>query len=575
MKTNFKKTMSVLLAVLMLAGIFSVTAFAAVYNVTIAAGSAAGSTLKTGITNDMLSIKTNSSGKFNLPDEPYFERENYVQDGWTKTAGGGGTLLAFGASQTVRNNTTKFYPHWRQAVFTFTFNPGNYYDETDPNNFSDAGMTQVKELTMTTDGTDAQPIILPGAMYTREGYEQTGWCTAKSNNGTGTRLEFGSVYDKTLTKDVTLYPFWKPIVYTVRFEGGAYGVGTAQEVEVAYGKTTRAPGEIFTREDYTQIGWSTVENSDVVELALNANSSKIDGDTIFYPVWRKNIYASTVTTDELKFGIVCIDYATPEAQEITITNTGNVTLDYTLPVTDKYNISIVNGDLSLEVGQSVTISVQPRPSLAIANYAEDLLFAASKAPANVTVSVTFKVVNHSFGRHVSNGDATYTKDGTKSAECLNKCGTKDTIDDPGSMKKYSADNNTVEGLLSKYEHHRTVRFTAFGSGTDDKENYLTKRFRPVSWYVNDDFNGEFEDDYDVVYTHTTFGEYTLTIHYVEEELDATTGEWVETGVVDEKSFDYSVGTTEEEEKEVVMPNTILKLIFNVFAKLLSLLGIGG
>lgn len=214
MKTNFKKTLAVLLAVLMLSSVFSVTVFAAVYTANIDAGTAEGSTLKaeladgTPITPDMLSIETNNSGKFNLPNEAYFEREDYVQDGWTKTAKGTGTLIKFGASQTIKNNTTKFYPHWKQVVFNVTFGPGNYYDENDPNNFADASMTQVKELVIKTDGTDAQKVILPDAMFTRDGYVQTGWCTAKSNNGTGTKFEFGSEYTGNITKDINIYPFW-------------------------------------------------------------------------------------------------------------------------------------------------------------------------------------------------------------------------------------------------------------------------------------------------------------------------------------------------------------------------------
>ena len=68
---------------------------------------------------------------------------------------------------------------------------------------------------------------------------------------------------------------------------------------------------------------------------------------------------------------------------------------------------------------------------------------------------------------------------------------------------------------------------------------------------------------------------TLTINYVEEEYNEETGEWVATGVTDEKTFDYVVGTNEYEEQEIVRPNTILSIIFGLFAKLLSLLGLGG
>ncbi len=578
MKTNFRKTLAVLLAVLMVASVFSVTVFAA-YTSTIQAGSAAGSTLKatledgTPITDDMLILTTDASNKFNLPGEAYFEREDYIQDGWTKTANGGGTLIKFGASQTVKNNTTKYYPHWKQVVFNVTFGPGNYYDANDPNNFTDASMTQVKEHVIKTDGTDAQKVILPGAMFTREGYEQTGWCTAKSNNGTGTKLEFGSEYTAKITKDISLYPFWTPVVYDVEFVGGEFGVGTSQSFEVSYNKTVKAPDAIFTRDGYSQIGWTTVENSDEIELALNVLTPKITDDVTYYPVWRKDVYSATADATTVNFGTSCIDYSNPGAQNIVVTNDGNAPLEFTLPTDENYNITLVDGSLSLLPGRTFTVSIEPVSNLPIGKYNKTFVFDCDKDVADIEISVSFKVVNHSFGTYKSNNDATYTADGTKTAECLNGCGTKDTVADLGSMKVYSIDNNDAKGLQDSYVHHRTVRFTAYGSGMDDAEGVVGKRFRPVAWYVNEEFNGEFENGYDVTFTHTLFGEYTLTINYVEEQLDTATGEWVATEVVDTKTFDYTVGTTAEEEQEIIRPNTILSIIFGLFAELFKLLGI--
>ncbi len=578
MKTNFKKSLAVFMAVLMIASVFSVTAFAA-YTAKIDAGTAEGSTLKatledgTPITDDMLSLTTNSSNKVTLPSEAYFEREDYVQDGWTKTAKGTGTVLKFGSSQTVKNNTTKFYPHWKQVVFTITIGAGSNYDATDPNNYTDASMTQLKEVVMKTDGT--QEITLPGAMFTREGYVQTGWSVSKNNNGTGVKYELNSVYDKKITGDVELYPYWTPIVYKVTFAGGADGVGTAQEVEVDYNKTTKAPGAIFTKLSYSQIGWATTENSDTVEVELEGTTPAVLGDITYYPVWLMNVYDTTISTDSLSFGSVCIGYDSISTQDVTITNKGNTTIDVELPATPNFNIVVKSGSLSVEADGSVTLSISPANDLPIGNYAEDLVFSCGIAEAEVAVSVNFKVVDHSFGMYKSNNDATYSADGTKTAECLNGCGATDTIVDLGSMKVYSADNNDAVGISDSYVHHRTVRFTAYGSGMDDTEGVVGKRFVPVSWYVNDEFNGEFENGYDVVFTHTLFGEYTLTINYVEEEYNEETDEWVATGVTDEKTFDYTVGTTAEEEQEIIRPNTILNLIFGLFQELLKLLGLGG
>ncbi len=569
MKTNFKKTLAVFLAVLMLTSAFSVTAFAATYTAQILPGTAEGVTLKDGITEDMLTI-TSSSTRAPLPSEAYFEREDYIQDGWTTTASGGGTLLKFGSSQTI--NKKKFYPHWKQVVFSVIFSAGNYYDANDPNN--------AVEHVIKTDGTDAQPVVLPGAMFTREGYVQTGWSTAKSNNGTGTKLEFGSTYSSKITKNVNLYPYWEAITYNVRFEGGAYGVGTAQEEEIAFGKTVKAPGEIFTREGYIMLGWATTEDATEVELGLGATSEKIQSDVTYYPVWMKSIFAVNVSVDTLKYGIKCIDYPVIDAQTVTVVNEGNVPLNYTLPTTSAYEITVKSGSLNLKPGQTLVLELKPLNNLPVANYAENLVFACDEESTSFIITASFKVVNHSYSTYKSCGDATYQADGHKEASCLNGCGTIDRIIDAGSMKEFGAEYNDAKGLASSYVHHRTVRFTAFGSGMDDTEDYLTTRFRPVSWYVDDTYNGEFTDNefengYEVTFTHTIFGEYNLTINYVEETLDATTGEWVETGVTDTKTFDYSVGTTAEEEQEIVRPNTILNIIFGLFRELLKLLGLGG
>lgn len=571
MKTNFKKTLAVFLAVLMLTSAFSVTAFAATYTGQILPGTAEGVTLKAGITEDMLTI-TSTSSRAKLPDKAYFEREDYEQDGWTTTANGGGTLLKFGSSQTI--NKKKFYPHWKQVIFSFIFSAGTNADSTDPNN--------ALQHVIKTDGTDAQPVVLPGAMFTREGYVQTGWTTSKA--GTGTKLEFGSTYSSKITKNVELYPFWEAHKFAVNFEPGAYGEGEVQVLEATFGKTVVAPGEIFTRDGYTMVGWATSEDATEVELELGATSAKIEDNITYYPVWVKSIYSVKLSSETLKFGIKCIDYPVVDAQTLTITNEGNVTLRYTIPTSANYELVIKSGSANIQPGESLVIEVKPLNNLPIANYAEDLAFVCQEESVSFVIPASFKVVNHSYSTYKKCTDPdyqpTYQADGYKEASCLNGCGTVDRIIDEGSMKVFGAEYNDAEGLANSYEHHRTVRFTAFGSGMDDTENYLTTRFRPVSWYVDDTFNGEFTDNefengYEVTFTHTIFGEYTLTINYVEETFDATTGEWVETGVTDTKTFDYSVGTTAEEEQEIVRPNTILNIIFGLFAKLLELLGLGG
>ncbi len=447
------------------------------------------------------------------------------------------------------------------ASYTVTFKPGRNANE--------------QTLTDTITGEKNSVITLPGAMYTRDGYVQTGWSTSQS--GSKKNYELGGEY--TITKNQSLYPYWEASKVVVTFAPGADGTGVAQTVEADEGKSIKSLGAIFTREGYIQIGWTSVDGGEL-EFGFNVNTPAITAPVTFYPAWEKCDYTVEASISSADFGNVCEGYVAPEKATLVITNKGNMTLTYTLPSNANYNVVVKSGSLTLDAGKSVTIEIAPKTDLAIADYSTNLVFDCDYDVSDVAVAVRFIVGAHSFSRYVSNNDATYDSDGTKSAECLKGCGAVDTIADPGTMKVYSIDNNTVTGLLKEYIYHRTVNFTAYGSGYDDEDYIVGKRFVPDTWYVNEDFNGEFVDgDFDVTYTHTVFGDYTLAVTYYEEELayNEATGEyeWVATGVTDEKVFEYSVGTNEYEDQEIVRPNTILSVIFGLFQKLLELLGLGG
>lgn len=495
------------------------------------------------------------------------------------------------------------------AQYTVTLKAGNYGKETD--------------LVITLGPVDRnKQVELPDVTYTRDGYVQNGW----SNYAEGSSKNYNLGAKYRVTGNKTLYPSWEVAKNAITYKPGADGIGSDVRVEVEINEVVTLEGALFTRDGYVQVGWTTTDGGDLV-YRLGQESPAMTESLTLYPVWEKAVFAAQVDVNEINLGCACLNYEAPEAKTFTITNIGNSTLQYTLPTSANYVIAIVSGNLKLAAGESLTISVQPVTGLGISSYAEELVVVCDKTDANVAVSVNFAVTDHTFGKYVSNNDATYSADGTKTAVCLNGCGASHTITDVGSMKVYSADNNDAAGLASEYIHHRTVRFTAFGSGCDNTEVVVgTKRYLPVSWYVNEEYNGTFEDgDFDVVFTHTVFGKYTLKINYIEQvytcdnEAEPTMvcfdcGEivdgdtcptcgnpseaypcefcgqtncgnallapedhvcsWQATGEADEKTFEYTVGTTAEEEQEIVMPNTILTLIFGLFSKLLELLGIG-
>lgn len=622
MKTNFKKTLAVFLAVLMLSSIFSVIGLAArTYTVTYKPGK--------GVEGNQ--IVNEFTDKITLLGETYY-KDGYVQVGWA-TSDGGSKKYNFNQRYSQKKNLV-LYPVWEVAVeYTVTYKPGTGVDGEEFVDKTFTSNVQFRDVTYTRDGfvqtgwtlTDGgttrdyglnatfnmsslnvteivlypywegvaytvsyipdsysketevvtqsanfnASVPLKEALFTREGYIQTGWALTE---GGERKYEVGKMSD-IITGDLDLYPVWSKKCDVV-FMPGQYGEGDSETIIILEGTTATLKGALFTRAGYTQRGWSTTDGGEMT-YELYEQGVVIESDTILYPYWVKNVYALEFSQSTLNFGDNCLGYITAEAQDVVITNKGNVPVTLNAAFPGDYDIQL-SGTGVLNVGESITITLQPKTTLGLGDYSQIIKVSTVEAPAVVyDLVIKFTVTDHFYDEYVSANDATYTQDGRLVAECVKGCGHKDYKENPGSKKVFSVDNNDAIGLEAAYIHHRTVRFTAYGSGMDDTEDYLKTRFRPVSWYVNDEFNGEFENGYDVTFTHTIFGEYTLTINYVEETKDEATGEWVETGVTDTKTFSYTVGTTAEEEQEIVRPNTILNIIFGLFQQLLALLGIGG
>ena len=457
------------------------------------------------------------------------------------------------------------------ATYTITF-------KTTSN--ADKGQTQTTTRTYSARG---EVITLPTKeelTFTREGYNHVGWSTGST--GATKHGDFGAEYTVNKTGNFSMYPAWEAKVFKVTYTAGAYGVGEDVVIDATYNKTVKISDAIYTREGYTQTGWSLTEGGEVA-YALNKTGVKFEADTTLYPVWTKDNISVEVDVNSINFGSVCEGYQNINAVSFVLTNKSNVPITYTLPTTDNYTVT-VNGSLALDAADeakniypSVTITIQPKSNLAVGSYNESLSFVASKAVVSFDIPVKFAVNDHAFVKYESNGDATYSQDGTKTAKCLNECGAVDTLPDVGSMKVFGAEYNAAVGLSDAYTYHRTVRFTAYGSGSDYTEDEIVdgvKRYVPTSWFVNDEFNGTFEESYDVTYTHTLFGTYILTINYVEERFDASTGEWTPTGETDERIFVYTVDANAEEKQEIQMPQTIVGILFGLIEMLLSLLGIG-
>ena len=155
----------------------------------------------------------------------------------------------------------KAYIRFEARTYRVTFAPGN--DGTG------SSSTIIKGY-----GTD---ITLPGALFTRTGYTQTGW-----RNADGTKTyPLGGTY--TENAGITLYPVWTPNRYTITFDtaGGSDIASITQD----YGTAITAPTNP-TREGYTFIGWDKA-----IPVTMPAENMTITAK------WKVNSYTITFDTN--------------------------------------------------------------------------------------------------------------------------------------------------------------------------------------------------------------------------------------------------------------------------------------
>ena len=192
-----------------------------------------------------------------------FTRSGYTQTGWA-TSDGGAKAYDLGASCTA-NAAVALYPFWTVNTYTVRLNPGA--------NGSGTPMKGTK--------THGVALTLPGAIFTRDGYAQTGWSTI---DGGAKAYDLGASY--TANASVTLYPFWTVNTYTVTYKPGANGVGSQQTAAKKHDIGLALKDAIFMRDGYVQTGWAT---SDGGARVYNLRESYTENAAItLYPFWTKD-----------------------------------------------------------------------------------------------------------------------------------------------------------------------------------------------------------------------------------------------------------------------------------------------
>ena len=100
-----------------------------------------------------------------------------------------------------------------------------------------------------------ESIQLSDAIFTRFGYTQEGW--SLKSDGSTKNYDLKATY--TDNASVTLYPYWVPITYEIKYLKGSNGSGKEVTDYKTHDVDLTLRGGIFTRTGYTQTGWSEVD----------------------------------------------------------------------------------------------------------------------------------------------------------------------------------------------------------------------------------------------------------------------------------------------------------------------------
>ena len=215
-------------------------------------------------------VRVEADGNITQPVDPTAD-EGYRFDGWFTEDG-----QEFVFATTPITKSIILYAHWTPVDYTITYE----LEENGTNNPDNRSTYNVETPTF------------EFAAPTRDGYTFEKWYYDENFSSPATQITQGTTGAK------TLYAKWIPNIYTITYRAGSVGQGTVLPSKKEHGKAINLKliNAGFSRNGYTQTGWTTTDGGEKV-YEFGASYAE-NHDLELFPTWSEPIvYSITYVCD--------------------------------------------------------------------------------------------------------------------------------------------------------------------------------------------------------------------------------------------------------------------------------------
>lgn len=223
---------------------------------------------------------------------------SYTQIGTVKNTKNSYTLPSFRGTRKYK--VRAYRKNGSQVTYndskTLTVNTNRYTVSFHPNG-ADAGSMKNISANLSDD------VDLPENTYSKTGYAFIGWNTKKDGSGKSyDDADYVSPLTSKFGVTITLYAQWKPIAYTVSFDGNYNDSGIMKDMSCSYDKSYSIPKNSFTRSGYTFIGWGTSDSDTSAiykdQAVIKNLTDEDDSDICLYALWKRNSYTVSYNSND-------------------------------------------------------------------------------------------------------------------------------------------------------------------------------------------------------------------------------------------------------------------------------------